>query len=113
MTFNTCKTCGANNGRAGLLIDGECLNCSETRKTGTLIIHLELNRTDAELNRTAIILNDMAVVELIKKIEKLRNDYQTEWMKRHKVSIKQQFEHDEIIKKYDNAISVIGERKLS
>jgi len=48
-----------------------------------------------------------AVAELIKKIEKLRDGYQTEWMKRDMVSIKQQIEHDEIIKRYDNAISVI------
>jgi hypothetical protein len=57
VVYNTCKTCGANNGRAGLLINGECENCHDTRKTGEISIHAKLRRTDDELQRTFEILN--------------------------------------------------------
>lgn len=57
MGYNVCKTCLANNGRAGLLINGECVNCHKTRKTGDIIIHSFLNRTEEELKRTFSILD--------------------------------------------------------
>lgn len=60
MEFNTCNTCGAKDGRAGLLIDigfgDECLNCNDTRKTGSAVIHLQLKRTDEEIKKTFNIL---------------------------------------------------------
>ena len=56
MEYNTCKTCGANNGRAGLLINDECLNCNYTRKQGKLVLHSHLSRTQQEVNKTAKIL---------------------------------------------------------
>ena len=56
MEYNTCKTCGANNGRAGLLINDECLNCNDTRKQGKLVLHSHLIRTQEEVNKTAKIL---------------------------------------------------------
>ena len=55
--YNTCKTCGANNGRAGLLIDKECENCYDTRTRGEICIHLNLKRTDEEIQKTMEILN--------------------------------------------------------
>jgi hypothetical protein len=49
MEHNECETCGANDGRAGLLINGECLNCHETRKTGEIKVYASLQRTDKEM----------------------------------------------------------------
>ena len=57
MEYNTCKTCEANNGRAGLLINDECVNCNETRKQGKLVLHSHLNRTNEEVTKMAKILN--------------------------------------------------------
>jgi len=57
MEYNTCKTCGANNGRAGLLINDECVNCNETRKQKKLVLHYHLTRTDKELSKMADMLN--------------------------------------------------------
>jgi len=54
MQYNVCKTCGAKDGRAGMLVNGECQNCYDTRKTGSFVIHSFLNRTAVELNRMAI-----------------------------------------------------------
>lgn len=61
MTFNVCQTCLASDGRAGLLIGikglpDECSNCHETRKTGNIVIHTNLKRTDDEIQRTIKIL---------------------------------------------------------
>lgn len=56
MTHNTCKTCGANNGRAGMLVNDECLNCYDTRTTGTITIHSNLERTEAEIGKTMDVL---------------------------------------------------------
>jgi len=56
MEFNQCKTCGANNGRAGTLIDGECLNCHDTRETGAGCVHENLQRTPEELKKTFAII---------------------------------------------------------
>lgn len=56
MEYNRCMTCGAGDGRAGNLIDGECLNCHDTRKTGDVVVHANLNRTEAELKATMAIL---------------------------------------------------------
>jgi hypothetical protein len=64
MEFNTCGTCGAKNGRAGLLIATEksnrvfeCMNCHDTRESGEITIHTNLSRTDAEIEKTMKILD--------------------------------------------------------
>ena len=61
MVYNTCETCGANNGRAGLLISNEqdpfeCRNCHTTRKTGAVFIDMSLSRTEEEIKKTMAIL---------------------------------------------------------
>ena len=61
MQYNTCETCGANNGKAGLLIaeDGgpeECINCHTTRKSGAVFIDTSLFRTKKELKKTMAIV---------------------------------------------------------
>jgi hypothetical protein len=56
MEYNVCKTCGAKNGRAGLLINNECMNCHDTRKTGNITIHSDLPRTDEEMVKIFAIL---------------------------------------------------------
>lgn len=56
--YNICKTCGACDGRAGLLINDECVNCHETRNTGSVSIHTNLVRTHEELNKTMSILDE-------------------------------------------------------
>jgi hypothetical protein len=65
MQYNECKTCGAKDGRAGLLIGvpsegipDECLNCHDTRKTGNIVIHTNLIRTEEEIQKTFNILNN-------------------------------------------------------
>jgi hypothetical protein len=58
MTYNICKTCGACDGRAGILINDECQNCHKTRTTGEACVYLELSRTDEELQRTFGILKE-------------------------------------------------------
>lgn len=58
MTFNTCKTCGANNGRAGMLINDDCLNCYDTRTTGAVTIHSSLIRTEEEIKKTIGIVDN-------------------------------------------------------
>jgi len=54
--YNLCKTCGAKDGRAGDLFNGECLNCYKTRMTGEVSIHAWLPRTDEEISKTIAIL---------------------------------------------------------
>ena len=65
--FNTCRICGANGGRAGLLIGNDdpdknrpfaCLNCHDTRTTGIITIHSNLIRTDEEIQKTFNILEN-------------------------------------------------------
>ena len=63
MEYNTCKICGANNGRAGMLIGNSskgwvdaCMNCHDTRKQKAIVIHSNLKRTDKELQKTMDIL---------------------------------------------------------
>ena len=62
MQYNICETCGANNGRAGLLISNEqgvlfeCINCHTTRKTGEVFIDMSLLRTEVEIKKTMAIL---------------------------------------------------------
>jgi hypothetical protein len=63
MEYNVCQTCGAKDGRAGNLFSDsggpfECLNCRDTRKTGAYVIHLDLKRTDEEIDRTMAILHE-------------------------------------------------------
>ena len=64
MEFNVCGTCGAKDGRAGLLIASElnnrvfeCSNCYDTRESGSIVIHTNLVRTDEEIEKTMEILN--------------------------------------------------------
>lgn len=64
MEFNICETCGAKDGRAGLLIGRkggpmECLNCHDTRKSGAITLHSNLERTDEELKKTFSILDGL------------------------------------------------------
>lgn len=54
--YNTCKTCLAADGRAGLLFNGECENCYRTRESGTITILTHLHRTETELQRTMQII---------------------------------------------------------
>lgn len=56
MKYNTCKTCGADKGRAGLLINGECENCHITRESGYAHINVHLVRSQEELKKTMEIL---------------------------------------------------------
>ena len=65
MEYNTCDTCGAKDGRAGLLIGSdinnhiqECGNCYDTRRDGSITIHTNLIRTDEEIQRTMNILTN-------------------------------------------------------
>lgn len=66
MEYNTCNICGANNGRAGLLVGNSskglvhaCLNCHDTRTTKEIVIHTNLIRTPEELEKTFKILKDV------------------------------------------------------
>jgi hypothetical protein len=51
MTYNTCETCGADNGRAGNLVNGMCANCRDTKKLQSYVIHTHLPRTDEEIKK--------------------------------------------------------------
>lgn len=68
MEFNICRYCGANNGRAGVLInspdlgiDYACSNCYDTLKNGEITIHTYLMRTDDELQKTLNLINDLEI----------------------------------------------------
>lgn len=52
MQYNFCKNCLANNGRAGNLINGLCLNCHDTKESGGVVIHINLPRYIEEIERT-------------------------------------------------------------
>lgn len=63
MEYNECKVCGANGGRAGMLISSEsigikdaCRNCFDTKEKREVVVHLNLNRTTEEINKTINIL---------------------------------------------------------
>lgn len=56
MEFNICGICGAKDGRAGLLINGNCLNCNDTINCGRITIYNNLIRTDEEIEKTMNIL---------------------------------------------------------
>jgi len=61
MQYNTCETCGAKDGRAGILISdnggpNDCINCHTTRKTGEAFIDTSLSRTEEEIKKTMAIL---------------------------------------------------------
>lgn len=58
MKYSTCKTCGANNGRAGTLTDDECRNCHDTRRDGIYVLHSYLVRTPEEIELTFAIMDD-------------------------------------------------------
>jgi hypothetical protein len=58
MEYNKCKTCGAKNGRAGMLINGECMNCYKTRKNKEITLDTSLQRTDEEVKKTFAILGE-------------------------------------------------------
>ena len=51
MQFNVCGTCGAKDGRAGVLVNGECLSCRDSRRTNSCVLHTDLPRTDEEIQR--------------------------------------------------------------
>lgn len=63
MNYNVCSTCGACNGRAGLLFGKvgcdlyDCENCRDTKKSGKIVIHSNLPRTEEELKKTFAILD--------------------------------------------------------
>ena len=52
MQYNQCKTCGAGGGRAGVLINGDCKNCYDTRQSGAAVVHADLQRAQGELAKT-------------------------------------------------------------
>lgn len=58
MEYNRCSTCGAGDGRCGVMFitvehgEPECENCYDTRRTGDVVIHTNLTRTHVELLRT-------------------------------------------------------------
>lgn len=58
MEHNKCETCGAGEGRCGLTINGECMNCYKTRSTGEVCIDARLSRTDEEIQITMAILDE-------------------------------------------------------
>ena len=58
MIYNVCKTCGACDGRCGIMINDECLNCNDTRKSGNFVLHVDLNRTPEEVKKTGRILQE-------------------------------------------------------
>lgn len=64
MEYNVCEICGAKDGRAGLLIgnkveglENACMNCHDTRKSGNVVIHANLVRTDEEIKKTIALCN--------------------------------------------------------
>ena len=57
MEYNVCKTCGACDGRCGIMIDSECLNCHHTREKGEFCLHADLDRTDEEMEKKGQILD--------------------------------------------------------
>lgn len=66
MEYNTCQICGAKDGRAGLLIGNDkeglvhaCMNCHDTRTRREVVIHMNLVRTDEEIQKTMSILDDI------------------------------------------------------
>ena len=67
MEFNTCGHCGADGGRAGLLINNLCLNCHDTKRLRTFVLHTDLKRTAEEVQKTA------ALIETPKSLEQLAN----------------------------------------
>lgn len=65
MEYNTCSICGANGGRAGILISSPskgwkeaCKNCHSTRSSGNVVIYSYLSRTDEEIIKTIKILDN-------------------------------------------------------
>lgn len=52
MEYNTCKHCGASDGRAGMLINNPCINCNDTKNIGDVVIHSNLKRAPEELDKT-------------------------------------------------------------
>ena len=64
MEYNVCQVCGAKDGRAGFLIASPdlglvpaCQNCDNTRRSGNIVIHTHLIRTDEEIKKTMAILD--------------------------------------------------------
>lgn len=54
MEYNTCETCGATEGKCGILIGKkglpeECLNCSDSRHENSMVIHSNLVRSEGEI----------------------------------------------------------------
>lgn len=68
MEHNECKNCGASGGRAGITFSSTlkgyeslCRNCKDTLSMQKIVIHAELQRTDAELFKTMKLLSGGAV----------------------------------------------------
>lgn len=65
MEYNTCSCCGANGGRAGNLWSNAeigyknlCENCKDTLVTRSPVLHLNLHRTEEEINKTMGLLTE-------------------------------------------------------
>jgi hypothetical protein len=58
MQFNKCDHCGAGDGRAGNCFGTEgqeemyCANCVDTMRSGDVVFHANLRRTDEEIAKT-------------------------------------------------------------
>lgn len=96
MVFNTCETCGASDGRAGILFGGEnlpdeCANCHDTRKSRSVVIYANLKRTDDEIKRTMEILNLLAPLF---PLEQLLEDYKKRLETINKIVKEKPFDFD-------------------
>ena len=64
MEYNKCNFCGADNGRCVLMTctkytnnKAACMNCHDTLKTGNIVIHTNLRRTDKEIKKTISLIS--------------------------------------------------------
>jgi hypothetical protein len=80
MQYNVCGICGAKDGRAGLLMGNPtqglvdaCANCNDTRKTGEIVIHANLIRTEEEIKKTLAILNTTPTINNTLVLYAVRN----------------------------------------
>ena len=69
MQYNVCGICGAKDGRAGMLIGNStkgqvdaCLNCHDTRTTGSITVHGNLIRTQEEIQKTFKIIEKNNII---------------------------------------------------
>jgi hypothetical protein len=66
MQYNVCETCGARDGRAGNLFQKagdnnpmECRCCWDSRKSGRLVLHSDLERTSEEISRIGVMVSSL------------------------------------------------------